>query len=537
MPIKPLYPAKKDINDLAALTGTLLAGKTPVHQEHLDRNFDVLNGLIESLVFAVFSAGGYVTGDVDFSSNPTVSVGDIVGITKDAQAVVWIDSELLDLSSLGLSDGHYSLVIEPEPVDDAGFTFTFADSQGTTENVTHSMYASLGKLAMRAGDAASTPSIILDSDVEIARFTRATTWTLDSLVTTPPTYRAAAVAPVAHASSHESGGSDELEIALSQIPSINSHASTFLGAETLLAQQQALDLEPGVDVQAWDTLLQTIANAASLDAAGILTKTDVQTRTAALVLSGILTMNALLTSDTITEQRNQVALPAIQGNNNYDGQSQNHLTYVNLADALTVTSGSIPDVNNLFDLKASTVCALSSGSYEITIEFADATLATAYDFPKIFGMQFSSGANNLTNVKVEYKKSGSWATDFDTAVSMSASEISYMKLLGAANTNAVQGFRISLTATGSVVIRNMFVLGPNIPNFHRFLLHRDGSNMPTLLNIKGLSPDVLTVSTLPPSPATNNMWAVSDDATYGYCWVIWSGSAWKVFSSGGVTAS
>lgn len=75
----------------------------------------------------------------------------------------------------------------------------------------------------------------------------------------------------------ESGGSDELEIALSQIPSIDSQASTFLGAATLLAQQQALDLEPGVDVQAWDTLLQTIADAASFDAAGLVAKTGVQT--------------------------------------------------------------------------------------------------------------------------------------------------------------------------------------------------------------------------------------------------------------------
>ena len=58
------------------------------------------------------------------------------------------------------------------------------------------------------------------------------------------------------------------------------------------------------------------------------------------------------------------------------------------------------------------------------------------------------------------------------------------------------------------------------------------------LKLEGaLSPDVLTVATLPASPSTNDMWAVSDDATYGYCWVIWNGSAWKVFSSGGVTAS
>lgn len=163
-------------------------GDVTILEAHLDAAHNSIVDVIEYLAQAVWSSGGVVIpGTVTNPSDALVRVQGRLGVTADAKTVLAVGDQTVDLADV--PTGTMCLVVIDAKAG-ASTTHNFVDAT-TGESITHSLLSAWGKLEVLEGDASNYP-VLPPGCVPVAEVTKtgASSLTIDSVVTTPPTPRA-----------------------------------------------------------------------------------------------------------------------------------------------------------------------------------------------------------------------------------------------------------------------------------------------------------------------------------------------------------
>lgn len=179
--------------------------------------------------------------------------------------------------------------------------------------------------------------------------------------------------------------------------------------------------------------------------------------------------------------------PGSAAQQNFFGQTNNHLLYCDALDTLVDVNGNITNEQNMFDLVAGTVAAYTNSATGIVeITFNSTPEDHLPDFPIAFGFTTFLGGANITAVKLEYSTGGAYVTVFDDT---DPQNNGYLGSLNSAHAYSryistvsnITKIKVSIT-TGSgtgLQIRMMYLMGSNQKDNERYLLHRDGTNYMT----------------------------------------------------------